>query len=322
MDVLEIDAASNNGVDNIREIIETVKYPPTEGRYKVYIIDETHMLSIGAFNALLKTLEDPPLFVVFILATTEYQKVPATIFSRCQRFDFRRIPYNTILTELNRYIAEQNINITKGSVEYIANMADGSLRDALSILDQCLATFLKPDITEDILEMFGGISHHVLADFLECLIRFDTIGSIKTINNVINSGKEVFQFITELLIYLRNLLLVKTVDNTSYPFNLSDERLRELKSQSQNVDEDRIVEYLDCFSGIRSKLRHSNEKILLEVMCIKLCKPEQLHDNNSQAIRLARLESLMEVDNGSASQGVQISEEDIIKQRLPFAEIR
>lgn len=156
MNVIEIDAASNNGVDNIRQIREEVEYRPTEGKYKVYIIDEVHMLSIGAFNALLKTLEEPPSYVIFILATTEAHKIPITILSRCQRYDFRRISIDTIAGRLTDLMEKEQVNVEERAIRYIAKAADGSMRDALSLLDQCIAFYLGQELTyEKVLEKIG-----------------------------------------------------------------------------------------------------------------------------------------------------------------------
>ena len=167
MNVIEIDAASNNGVDNIREIREEVAYRPTEGKYKVYIIDEVHMLSIGAFNALLKTLEEPPEYVIFILATTEAHKIPITILSRCQRYDFKRISIDTIADRLRELMTEENVEVEEKAIRYVAKMADGSMRDALSLLDQCIAFYLGQKLTYDhVLEVLGAVDTDVFSRLL------------------------------------------------------------------------------------------------------------------------------------------------------------
>ena len=162
MNVIEIDAASNNGVDNIREIREEVQYSPTEGKYKVYIIDEVHMLSIGAFNALLKTLEEPPAYVIFILATTEAAKIPITIMSRCQRYDFHRISIETIADRLTQLMKAENISVEDRAIKYVAKAADGSMRDALSLLDQCIAFYLGKELKyENVLDVLGAVDTEV-----------------------------------------------------------------------------------------------------------------------------------------------------------------
>ena len=168
MNVIEIDAASNNGVENIRQIREEVEYAPTEGKYKVYIIDEVHMLSIGAFNALLKTLEEPPSYVIFILATTEVHKIPITILSRCQRYDFHRISIETISARLTELLEKENVTAEERAVRYIAKAADGSMRDALSLLDQCIAFYLGEELTyEHVLEVLGAVDTEVFSSLLK-----------------------------------------------------------------------------------------------------------------------------------------------------------
>lgn len=172
MNVIEIDAASNNGVDNIREIREEVAYRPAEGKYKVYIIDEVHMLSIGAFNALLKTLEEPPEYVIFILATTEAHKIPITILSRCQRYDFKRIGIDTIANRLNELMIEEKVDVEEKAIRYIAKIADGSMRDALSLLDQCIAFYLGQKLTYDhVLEVLGAVDTDVFSNLLRQILK-------------------------------------------------------------------------------------------------------------------------------------------------------
>ena len=179
MNVIEIDAASNNGVDNIRDIREEVAYSPTEGKYKVYIIDEVHMLSMGAFNALLKTLEEPPSYVIFILATTEAQKIPVTILSRCQRYDFRRITIETISGRLTELMEQEQVQVEPKAIRYIAKTADGSMRDALSLLDQCIAFYLGQSLTYDhVLEVLGAVDTEVFSVMLRKIIQKDITGAV------------------------------------------------------------------------------------------------------------------------------------------------
>ena len=207
MNVIEIDAASNNGVDNIREIREEVAYRPTEGRYKVYIIDEVHMLSTGAFNALLKTLEEPPSYVIFILATTEAHKIPITILSRCQRYDFRRITVETIANRLTELMEKEGNDVEEKAIRYIAKAADGSMRDALSLLDQCIAFYLGETLTyEKVLENLGAVDTDIFSGLLRKILRQDTAGAVKTLEEIILQGKEMGQFVTDFIWYLRNLL--------------------------------------------------------------------------------------------------------------------
>ena len=211
MNVIEIDAASNNGVDNIREIREEVTYRPTEGKYKVYIIDEVHMLSIGAFNALLKTLEEPPEYVIFILATTEAHKIPITILSRCQRYDFKRISIETIAARLRELIDKEGWDVEDKAVRYIAKMADGSMRDSLSLLDQCAAFYMNETLTYDhVLEVLGAVDTEVFSRLLRQLLAMDVHQVIETVDELVMQGRELTQLAADFTWYLRNLLLVKT----------------------------------------------------------------------------------------------------------------
>src|SRR5699024_8240566 len=200
MNVIEIDAASNNGVDNIREIREEVTYRPTEGRYKVYIIDEVHMLSIGAFNALLKTLEEPPEYVIFILATTEVHKIPITILSRCQRYDFHRITTDTIKRQLADLMEQEQVEVEDKALEYIARMADGSMRDDLSLLDQCIAFYLGKKLTYDnVLEVLGTVDIQVYSRLLDYIMEENISDMMDLLDDVSSQGREWSQFITDFL---------------------------------------------------------------------------------------------------------------------------
>ena len=214
MNVIEIDAASNNGVDNIREIREEVTYRPTEGKYKVYIIDEVHMLSIGAFNALLKTLEEPPEYVIFILATTEVHKIPITILSRCQHYDFKRISIETITDRMRDLMQTEQVEVEEKALRYIAKAADGSMRDALSLLDQCIAFYLGQKLTYDhVLEVLGAVDTDVFSRLLRKVLERDVAGVLDIVEDLVMQGRELTQLAADFTWYLRNLLLVKTSDN-------------------------------------------------------------------------------------------------------------
>lgn len=198
LNVIEIDAASNNGVDNIREIKEQVQYSPATGKYKVYIIDEVHMLSIGAFNALLKTLEEPPEYVIFILATTEVHKIPITILSRCQRYDFHRITSNVIKKQLIDLTNQEKVEAEDKALEYIARIADGSMRDALSLLDQCIAFNLGKKLTYDAtLDVLGTVDIQVYSELLDFIMAQDVAKVMDLIEDVASQGREWSQFITD-----------------------------------------------------------------------------------------------------------------------------
>ena len=218
MNVVEIDAASNNGVENIRDIREQVQYPPTEGRYRVYIIDEVHMLSIGAFNALLKTLEEPPEYVIFILATTEVHKIPITILSRCQRYDFKRISLETIADRLRELTQAEQIQVEDKALLYVAKAADGSLRDALSLLDQCVAFHYGKLLTYDnVLEVLGAVDTTVFSSLFRAIVSGDTRSCIYLLEDMIVQGRELGQFVNDFIWYMRNLLLIMTTDGRQYP---------------------------------------------------------------------------------------------------------
>ena len=234
MNVIEIDAASNNGVNNIREIIEEVAYPPTEGRYKVYIIDEVHMLSPGAYNALLKTLEEPPEYVIFILATTEVNKIPITILSRCQRYDFHRISVVTIAGRLRQLMDEEGLAVEDKAVDYIARAADGSMRDALSLMDQCIAFYLGQKLTyDDTLKVLGAVDTEVFSHLLRAIIGRDVTESIRMIGEIIAEGREPVQFVNDFTWYLRNLLLLKSGDHMEDALDISSDNLALLQEEAQ-----------------------------------------------------------------------------------------
>ena len=208
MNVIEIDAASNNGVENIRQIREEVTYRPTEGKYKVYIIDEVHMLSIGAFNALLKTRAEPPSSVIFILATTEAHKIPITILSRCQRYDFRRISIDTITDRLRELMDEEHVDVEEKALRYVAKAGDGSMRDALSLLDQCIAVYLGQKLTYDnVLEVLGAVDTDVFSRLLRKILDKDITGAIAVLEELVVEGRELGQFVNDFTWYMRNLLL-------------------------------------------------------------------------------------------------------------------
>lgn len=296
MNVIEIDAASNNGVDNIREIREEVTYRPTEGKYKVYIIDEVHMLSTGAFNALLKTLEEPPSYVIFILATTEANKIPVTILSRCQRYDFRRITIDTIAARLSELMEKEGVDVEEKAIRYVAKAGDGSMRDALSLLDQCIAFYLGQKLTYDkVLEVLGTVDTEIFSQMLRTILAGDVTGSIRTLETLLNRGKELGQFVTDFTWYLRNLLLVKSADETEELLDVSTENLKLLKEESTMVDDETLIHYIRVLSELSGQLRYAAQKrVLVEVALVKLCKPQMEQNLESVLERLRILEEKME----------------------------
>ena len=275
MNVIEIDAASNNGVDNIREIREEVAYRPTQGRYKVYIIDEVHMLSAGAFNALLKTLEEPPSYVIFILATTEAHKIPITILSRCQRYDFKRITVETIADRLMELMEKEGNDVEEKAIRYIAKAADGSMRDALSLLDQCIAFYLGEKLTyEKVLENLGAVDTEVFSRLLREILARHTSQAIGILEDLIIKGRELGQFVTDFIWYLRNLLLISASDNPEEAVDVSRENLERMKEEVQMVDTETLMRYIRVFSQLSNELRYASQKrVLVEIALIKLCQP-------------------------------------------------
>ena len=292
MNVIEIDAASNNGVDNIREIRENVAYSPTEGKYKVYIIDEVHMLSIGAFNALLKTLEEPPEYVIFILATTEAHKIPITILSRCQRYDFKRITAETICARLTELMDKEAVDVEEKALRYIAKAADGSMRDALSLLDQCIAFYLGKKLTYDnVLEVLGALDTDVYSGLLRKIIKRDIPAVMSDVEDIVMQGRELSQFVTEFIQYLRNLLFVQSADHLEDFLEVSTENLAQLKEEAKMIDADALMRYIRVFSELSGQIKYSTQKrVLTEVALIKLCKPQMERTYDSLLERLSAIE--------------------------------
>ena len=312
MNVIEIDAASNNGVDNIREIREEVSYRPTEGNYKVYIIDEVHMLSTGAFNALLKTLEEPPSYVMFILVTTEAHKIPITILSRCQRYDFHRITIDTIAARLDELLKIEGVEAEEKAVRYVAKAGDGSMRDALSLLDQCIAFYLGQTLTYDkVLDVLGAVDTEVFSKLLRKVIQGDVTSSIHILEELIVGGRELSQFVGDFTWYLRNLLLVKTSENPEEAIDVSSENMKLLKEESTMLEVETLMRYIRIFSDLSNQIRYATQKrVLVEIALIKLCRPAMETNLDSVLDRIRSLEQQMAerpvqqviVQNGAVSQ--------------------
>lgn len=267
MNVIEIDAASNNGVDNIRQIREEVSYRPTEGKYKVYIIDEVHMLSAGAFNALLKTLEEPPAYVIFILATTEAHKIPITILSRCQRYDFHRISIDTITDRLAELMRTEQVDVEERALRYVAKAGDGSMRDALSLLDQCIAFHLGEKLTyENVLEVLGAVDTEVFSALLRQVLAKDVTGAILTVDQLVDQGRELGQMVNDFTWYMRNLLLIQSADDMEDVLDMSAEHLAALKEEAQMVEPETLIRYIRIFRNCpaRSGMRRRS------VFCLRL----------------------------------------------------
>lgn len=320
MNVMEIDAASNNGVDNIREIKEQVQYSPASGKYKVYIIDEVHMLSIGAFNALLKTLEEPPEYVIFILATTEVHKIPITILSRCQRYDFHRITADTIKKQLADLMRQEQVEVEEKALEYIARMADGSMRDALSLLDQCIAFYLGKKLTYDnVLDVLGTVDIQVYSDLLDDILASDVTKVMSLLEEVTRQGREWSQFITDFLWYLRNLLLAGKGTAASEALEVSTDQLKLLQEKAETVDENTLIRFIRILSELLNELRFATSKrVLVEVEMVKLCKPQMEADQTSLLERIRQLENQLNqlIKNGVSVQAVPSQKQEIQEKKV------
>ncbi len=290
-DVIEIDAASNNKVDNIRELRESVKYPPAAGLCKVYIIDEVHMLSTGAFNALLKTLEEPPEHVIFVLATTEPHKLPATILSRCMRLDFRRIPEAKIKQKLAEICKEEGLEADDNALALIAANGDGSVRDALSILEQCIPAGESRLTRNDVVEVMGTAGEEVFLEMTDRIISGDTAGAFSLIERISADGKDIRQFIVDWIFHLRNLMMSKYAERLEDIMNMSCENAEKVRAQGNNVSMSFISMAITELSAAANKARYSTQpRTLLELSVLKLANPVLSEEKESILRRLEVLE--------------------------------
>ncbi|MCM1287856.1 MAG: DNA polymerase III subunit gamma/tau [Clostridium sp.] len=290
MNVIEIDAASNNGVDNIRQINGAVQYSPTQGKYLVYIIDEVHMLSKGAFNALLKTLEEPPEYVIFILATTESHMIPATILSRCQRYDFRRISIETITDRLAELLERENVRATREALAYVAKAADGSMRDALSILDQCIAFHLGEELTYDsVLETIGAVDIEIYMKLMSAIVSGDTLTAVTIIDDAVWQGKDLTQIVNEFTSFVRNVLVLKM--NPAMTVDVTSENVPRLLELGADLSQEYLINYINILQEAASKInRATTKRIVLEVAVIKMCKPQMQQGYAAMEKRIEELE--------------------------------
>ena len=276
MNVFEIDAASNNSVEDIRRIREEVAYPPTEGRYKVYIIDEVHMLSTSAFNALLKTLEEPPSYVIFILATTDPQKVPQTILSRCQRYDLKRIKSDVIAARLRELSEAEGRKVEDRAIDYIARTADGSMRDALSLLDRCFSFMTGQELSyKDTLEVLGASDTSVFSGMYRSLCSGDVEGALRAVSDTVAAGREIYQFTNDFIWYLRNVLLCMSTRDASDLLDASEENIGRLREDAALTDKTFLIEMMSRMAELSNRLRFARDKrTLLEVELIRLSTRE------------------------------------------------
>ena len=298
MDVVEIDAASNNSVDDIRELRESVKYSPTKAKYKVYIIDEVHMLSQGAFNALLKTLEEPPSYVIFILATTEPHKIPATILSRCQRFDFKRVTVKDMTDRMKKICNEENIEVEEKALNLIARNSQGALRDALSILDQCISFSDNKIEYKDAVELLGTVNIEQLFEMAQSIIDQDTKKSLQILNEFVVWGKDIRNLINDLIDHFRNLMVCKVSTELDEIISLPEETIKLLKEQSKIVDVNDLIRILNILSETQDNMKtSSNPRVLAEVTIMKTAQP--MFDESKEAL-IKRIENLEKtIENGN-----------------------
>lgn len=307
MDVIEIDAASNNSVDDIREIRENVKYTPAKCKYKVYIIDEVHMLSQGAFNALLKTLEEPPSYVIFILATTEPHKIPATILSRCQRFDFKRVTVKDMSTRMKEICDDVNVVIDDRALNLIARNSQGALRDALSILDQCMS-FSENDIEyKDVVDLLGTVNIEQLFEMAEYVIKEDTKKCLEILNEFVVWGKDIKNLIDDLIDHFRNLMVCKVSSDLDEIISLPEEIVEQLKAQASTIEVNDIIRILNILSTTQDAIKvSSNPRVLAEVSIMKLSQPMFDESKESLLKRISNLEEVIKSGKININNNVEI----------------
>ena len=292
IDVTELDAASNNGIDKIRDIIDDTKYPPQESKFKVYIMDEVHMLSVGAVNAFLKTLEEPPKNVIFILATTDPQKLPITILSRCQRFDFKRINQKEICARLRKITDSQNVECEQKSLELISRICDGAMRDALSILDQAIAMGDNEIKYEDLISILGLVTNEYLFDITNAITDRNIEKAMLIVDKMVYAGKDIQLFIKDLINHFRNLLMVKVTKNPEEVLDMSIENITLIKEQGRKIRVEEIMRIIRILQEAENNSKMSKQsRLYLELSIIKMCKIE--YDTSSEVI-LTRINKLEE----------------------------
>ena len=309
MNVIELDAASNNGVANIREIVDEVRYYPTEGRFKVYIIDGVHMLSTGAFNALLKTLEEPPSYVVFILATTEVHAIPITILSRCQRYDFRRIRLETIADRLLELCEREEIPTEEKAMRYIAKLADGSMRDALSLLERCVSYHAGKELSYDrILEVLGTVDVETFAQALRYVHEGRVTDVLSLLDKMTVAGRELSRFVVDLTWYIRNLILAQSGEDLSEALEVSGEQMKLLAHEAKVYAPEELMRYVTVLCDLTNRLRYESQKrVMIEMSMIRLCRPQT--DVNTDAV-LERIRVLEQELTELRRTGVAIAPEE------------
>ncbi|WIV12796.1 DNA polymerase III subunit gamma/tau [Proteiniborus sp. MB09-C3] len=295
MDVIEMDAASNTSVEDIRDLRERAKYPPSKCKYKVYIIDEVHMISKGASNALLKILEEPPKHLIFILATTEPQRLPATILSRCQRFDFKRITVKDIIQNMQNILDEIGIKADPNGLGLIARNSDGAMRDALSLLDQCLSFSEKEMTYEYILSILGVVNNDIIYEITDSIIEKNADKALELIEYIVQNGKDINQFIKDLILHFRNLMVIKVSDNIENILDETEEMIERLKKQAGSIATNGIINILKILSDAETQCKWSSQpRIVLEVSIIKMLNESSGSDYEDIVERIKKLEEKLE----------------------------
>ncbi|MBR3834155.1 MAG: DNA polymerase III subunit gamma/tau [Lachnospiraceae bacterium] len=317
MNVIEIDAASNNGVDSVRQINDAVRYSPSAGKYLVYIIDEVHMLTNAAYNALLKTLEEPPEYVKFILATTDVQTIPVTVLSRCQRYDFKRISLEIIADRLEELLKREGIPATREAINYVAKAADGSMRDALSILDQCIAFNLGEEVTYDkVLEIVGSVDLDIYLNLFNCVKGRDTKGALTVVNDAVWAGKDLSLFVNEFTAFMRDLLMLKF--NSQATVDVTKENLPRLIEAGADVEDEKLISFINIMQDTAGKIKYaSTKRIVLEVAIIKLCTPQMRQDDSALKERLLDIEARLEQGVAGGEKVVYVTAQELPEGTVP-----
>ena len=312
-DVVEMDAASNNSVEDVRQIREEVNFLPTKAKYRVYIIDEVHMLSTGAFNALLKTLEEPPEHVKFILATTEPQKLPATILSRCQRFDFKKIPEEDIIKRLRIICKEANINVNESAYKIIAVLSEGHMRDAISILERCSQENSKDITVDEVKELVGLPRLEYIHKLATGIIEYNAMNCLSVVDEVIKDGKDLYNYLWEVIKYFKDILVYKSTKNLNL---YSDDEIENIKKLAELTDEERLLNIIYGLSDLESDLKWSSQKtIMFQTGIIKICRKDTL--DNVSGIDAKHVEKIIDEKIKSAIANLNLSSEKENKGQKP-----
>ncbi|WP_300346484.1 DNA polymerase III subunit gamma/tau [Clostridium sp.] len=312
IDITELDAASNNGVDNIRDIIDDVQYPPQEAKFKVYIMDEVHMLSIGAVNAFLKTLEEPPKNVVFILATTDPQKLPITILSRCQRFDFKRISRKDITGRLRKIVTEQGVFCDDRSLDLVARVSDGAMRDSLSILDQAISIGDGKVDYDELVSMLGLVTNDNLFKIVDSIIKRDIESAMEIIEELVLTGKDMTLFIKDLIVHYRNLLMIKVTSNPEDVLDTAEENIEKLKVQGAKLKVEEIMRCIRIVQECDEEAKVSKQaRVYLELAVIKMCKIEYDTSKEVMLSRINKLENMIKSGNIKVNTNLEDVKSDV-----------